>query len=346
MDTLNGLMRQGLENQSFPGAVWQVSRIGEPELHSGAVGQAVVTPTAIPATLTTVYDLASVTKVVVSVALMRMLERGQLSLDDPVRRWFPAYQSGAKARVTLWHVLTHTGGIPGDTGPIMVEGGREAVIDLAAELPLEGQPGERVVYSSKGFVLLGAIMEAVAQRPLDQIVDQEINQQIGSRFVFNPGESLRPRIAATEWHPRRGRLTWGEVHDETCFRMGGTAGHAGLFGTVDDVHRFGQAMMDDSSPLMARSTKKMMIQNQTPTLNLARGLGWQGRDRHGSPAGDLMSLATFGHTGFTGTSLFCDPCSGVVAVLLTNRIHPSRDNVALLRFRRLFHNVASRLLGA
>lgn len=339
-------MRQGLEARSFPGAVWRVSGMGKPDLHDGAVGHAVVTPTHILATLTTVYDLASVTKVVVSVALMRMLERGQVSLDDPVRRWFPAYASGAKAGVTLWHVLTHTGGIPGDTGPIMVEGGRDAVINTAAELPLEGQPGERVVYSSKGYVLLGAIMEEVEQRPLDQIIEREINQQIGSRFVFNPHESLRPRIAATEWHPKRGRLTWGEVHDETCFRMGGIAGHAGLFGTVDDVHRFGVAMMEESLALIARSTKKMMIQNQTPTLNLARGLGWQGRDRHGSPAGDLMGLDTFGHTGFTGTSLFCDPCSGVVAVLLTNRIHPSRDNVALLRFRRLFHNVTSRLLGA
>lgn len=343
---LNALMRQGLEDKAYPGAVWCVSKMGDPLQHGGAVGHAVVTPTPIPATLDTVYDLASVTKVVVSVALMRMLERGQVTLDDAVSRWFPAYARDAKAKVTLWHVLTHTGGIPGDSGPIMVEGGRQAVIDITAELPLEARPGERVVYSSKGYVLLGAIMEAVEQRGLDEIIEREINQRIGTRFLFNPDGGLRPRIAATEWHPKRGRLTWGEVHDETCFRMGGIAGHAGLFGTIDDVHRLGQAMMDESSALIAPSTKQMMTQNQTPTLNLARGLGWQGKDRHGSPAGDLMSLATFGHTGFTGTSLFCDPGSGVVAVLLTNRVHPSRDNIQLLRFRRLFHNVACRVQSA
>lgn len=345
VDGLGVRMQEGLSRGVFPGAVWRVSTAPDRRVHEGAIGNAVVSPTTIPTRPDTLYDLASVTKVVVSVALMRMLERGQVTLDDRLSRWFSQYAQEEKSTVSLWHLLTHTSGIPGDGGPIVDARGREATIERVARLPLAYHPGAQVAYSSKGYILLGAIMEDVEQRSLDQIIDREINHIIGSRFLFNPAEYLQRGIAATEVHPRRGRLVWGEVHDETCFRMGGVAAHAGLFGTVEDVSRLGLAMLDDASPLLHRRTKQVMMENQTPNLNLARGLGWQTKDRHGSPAGDLMSPSTIGHTGFTGTSLFCDPETGLVATLLTNRVHPTRENTQLLRFRRVFHNTAIQCLG-
>lgn len=341
MDAIADLVGQGAREGVFPGAVWKVGREHK-VISQGALGLAVQDPVRLEAQAGTLYDLASVTKVIVSAALMRMVEQGRLTLDDRLSRWVPGFDRGDKALLRVWHLMVHTSGLaPSNDLPAVEESSLPQLAQQLVEAPLARAPGTYVEYSSWGYILLGWIMERAGDASLDVLIDQQVNHVLGTQFLFNPSSELRASTASTELHPHRAKMVWGEVHDEKCYRMGGIAGHAGLFGTVDDVYALGQAMVGSPSPLMHPTTRTLMIRNHTAHLNLARGLGWQGKDRFDSPAGDLMSDSTFGHTGFTGTSLFCDPITREVAVLLTNRVHPTRANTAILRFRRVFHNVAA-----
>lgn len=341
MDRIAELVDEGVKTGVFPGAVWKVG-CGPRVVSHGARGLAVRDPVRVEARQGTLYDLASVTKVIVSIAFMRLVEQGRVALDDRVSRWVSNFDQGPKAQIRIWHLLVHTSGLALDsTLPSPETSAPDQLIRLIGDAPLDTAPGTHVAYSSWGYILLGWIMEQVSDASLATVIDQQVNHVLGTHLMFNPSPDLQPWIAATEQHPHRKQMVWGDVHDEKCYRMGGIGGHAGLFGTADDVYTVGQAMVGPSDALMHPATRELMIQNHTKGLNLARGLGWQGKDRLDSPAGDLMSDATFGHTGFTGTSLFCDPVTGEVAVLLTNRVHPTRSNTGILRFRRLFHNVAA-----
>lgn len=294
--------------------------------------------------LDSIWDLASVSKPIAMLPYMVYLEQGKLSLDETVADFLPHYAGTDKADITLRQLLTHSGGIPGQQPLYKTASTREALMDAVRALPLWFAPGTDVAYTSQGYMILGDMLEAIAGKRLDAILQETVFDPLGmAETMFNPPERLRPRIAATEYCPWRGRVVCGEVHDENAVVLGGVAGHAGLFSTVGDMALLARAMLDTGrgrrNDWLQPETVRLMTRNHTPKLKLARGLGWQGKDAEHSHAGDLFSAASYGHTGFTGTSIWIDPEQELFAVLLTNRVHPTRDNPRIKRARAIFHNL-------
>lgn len=290
------------------------------------------------------WDLASVTKPIVALSVIKLLEEGELCLDDTIAHFLPEYAGTDKAAVTVHQLLSHSGGIPGQQPLYKTATTAEAMMEAVKRLPMRFKPGTAVEYSSQGFMIVGSIIESVTGLPLERAMQETVLAPLGMhRTMFNPPEELHRSIAATEICPWRGRLIQGEVHDENCVVLGGAAGHAGLFGAADDLVRLCQTMLrlgeTGSGSYLKPATVLLMTRNHTPGLNLARALGWQAKDCHDSPAGDLFSSTSFGHTGFTGTSVWMDLEADLFAVLLTNRVHPVRTNDSIKRIRSIFHNM-------
>lgn len=292
------------------------------------------------------WDLASVSKPLCMLPLMRLLELGELCLDDTIAFFLPDYSGTDKADITLFELLTHTSGIPGQQPLYHRATTPEAMKEAVRQLPLRNPRSTHVEYSSQGFMILGDIIEAVYGARLDIVMNELLFQPLDlQETMFNPPNSLYSRIAATEDCPWRGTIVRGQVHDENCVVLEGIAGHAGLFGTTSDLSLICQMLLrggeTKNGAYLNTGTVSLMTRNHTQRLNLARTLGWQGKDRHGSPAGDLFSCRSFGHTGFTGTSMWMDPEQDMFAILLTNRVHPSRKNEGIKRIRTLFHNLVA-----
>lgn len=339
-EAIESLLARSRDERVFSAAAWSVGT-AEGELDGGVVGtRAWDGP---PVTRTDLFDLASVTKPIVGLVVMALLERGSLTLDTTVGDLLPFFRGSTKAGLTARDLMLHTSGLPGGVPMYRGHPTREAMLDGLWALPRRRAAGEAVEYSSQGLMLLGFMAEAAASSTLDALVATYVTQPAGLRDLrFRPGPAERERCVATEDCPWRGRVVIGEVHDENSVVLGGVTGHAGLFGSLDDLARLGRALLVNRTErvLLHPVTFAAMIRDRTGHLGQARGLTWQGYDDTGSPAGDLVGPATFGHTGFTGTSLFVDPGLGRYFVLLTNRVHPSRDGTGIATVRRAFHNLA------
>lgn len=301
------------ERRAFPGGVLAV---GDREglIHLHPFGRLTYDEDAPPVTAATIYDLASLTKVIATTTMaMILVEEGRLDLDRPVREG-----------VTVRHLLTHSSGLPA-LAPFFKEiRGKDAYIERIRAMELEYPPGSRSVYSDPGIILLGAVLEEVAGQPLETFVRERVLGPLGMKdTMYRPPPELRPRIAPTEFDAWRGRLVHGEVHDENAFAMGGVAPHAGLFGTAGDLSRFAQRMLDGG--LVSRETIELFTR-KAGIPDSDRALGWDTKSAEGSSAGTLFSPTAFGHTGFTGTSMWIDPERGIYVILLTNRVHPTREN--------------------
>jgi CubicO group peptidase (beta-lactamase class C family) len=339
---LTALLARARDARTFSGAAWSVGTAAGP-VARGTLGTRAWDGGAVDDD--TLWDLASVTKPIVGLAVMALVERGQLSLTDPIPAHLPAYARTDKADVTVWHLLTHTSGIPGQQPLFRLHPDRASLVAALAKLPPRHQPGTHVAYSSPGFMILGLVAEAAAGVPLDVLVEQAVTAPAGmTRTRFNPPPDSHDRAAATEDCPWRGHLVRGTVHDENAHVLGGVAAHAGLFSTIGDMEKLALALLrsgrGETGPIIAPRTLAVMTTPATGHLNLTRSLGWQGVDRSSTTPGDLLTPVAFGHTGFTGTSLWIDPDLGFYAVLLTNRIHPRRGSLALARLRPRFHNLA------
>ncbi|GAA3524144.1 serine hydrolase domain-containing protein [Amycolatopsis ultiminotia] len=286
------------------------------------------------------WDLASVTKPVVGITVAALAERGLLSFDDPLAGHLPEYAGSAKATITVRRLLTHTSGLPGATPLWRKHSTREALLDAIRTGPLRSPPGTRVEYSSQGFILLGLLAEAAGRAPLDRLVAELVTGPAGLASTgFGPVHGA----VATEDCPWRGHLVRGQVHDENAVVLGGVCGHAGLFAPLADLERLGQVLAGGATPLLKPGTHAEMTASHTDELNLRRGLAWQGLDVPGSPVGTAPAADSFGHTGFTGTSLWIEPRRGRYYVLLTNRVHPSREKPGIEAVRREFHDAAVRV---
>ncbi len=340
--TIGEYLQFCVDEGAFPGAAWQIgNRKGI--LEAGTVGT--LGDGLGPVREDTLYDLASLAKIIVTYALMRQFQEGLVRLDDPIGRFLPVHRGGLKAGITLLELLTHVSVIPGQLQLYRHAHSREDLLEaIRWQLPRADSP-DRVSYTSKGYIILGEVICAVDGAPLDKVVSRRVLGPLGMHNTcFNPPESLMDRIAPTEACPWRGRVVRGQVHDENAVVMGGVCGHAGLFSTAGDVAKAAGVMLDGK----AQGTEELffhpavlskMTRNYTAGKGENRGLGFILAGPN-APAGDLMSAASFGHTGFTGTSLWVDPEIGLYAVLLTNRIHPRRDNDAIFRTRHIFHNLA------
>jgi len=331
---VTSLLDSAIAAGAAPGAVLGVSVGGQRYLY--ATGQLTRDEPA-PAEPTTVYDLASLTKVVgLTTAVMLAVDDGKLELDAPVQRYVPAFEGEGKERVTIRLLLAHASGLPAWRPLFRETETRDQAFALADTTALISPPGTTEVYSDLGMIVLTQVVEAVYHERLDSLLARRVFQPLGMTSVRFLPTADRNRIAPTELDPWRGRVLRGEVHDENAARLDGVSGHAGLFGSAPDLLTFGEWMLGLWAGTACRLTPVPPALPCGPTIreftrrqNLVpgspRALGWD-TPAPGSSAGSFLPATSIGHTGFTGTSLWIDPEHQLVIVLLSNRVHPTRDN--------------------
>ncbi len=326
------LLEGFLAEKAFPGAVVAVGKDGA-LVHVQALGRLSYVPASVAVTADTIYDLASLTKIVVTTTMaMILVDEGMIDIDKPLSSFLPKFRGGAKDRVTVSQLLTHSSGLDAVLPLYKELRGKQAYLAHIESLDLGYEPGTKSVYSDLGEILLGEILERVAGESLDAFARRRILGPLGMRDTgFMPAASLLQRIAPTENDPWRGRLLRGEVHDENAFALGGIAAHAGLFGTAPDLARFAQMLLNggvyDQHRIVSRETLGRFTR-RAGIPDSSRALGWD-TPSPGSSSGTLLSPRSFGHTGFTGTSLWIDPDRQLFVILLTNRVHPTRENNTL-----------------
>jgi CubicO group peptidase (beta-lactamase class C family) len=299
----------------------------------------------------TLYDLASLTKVIATTTLAMILEEGgQLDISRTIVSYLPEFNSPEKAQITVKQILTHSGGLEAGANIYSTARGRDQYLYQINARPLEYTPGSSMIYSDWDMILLQLVMERITGKTLDVLANEKIFKPLGMIDTqFQPAIALRPRIAPTQVDDARGGLLWGTVHDENAWAMGGVAGHAGLFSTAKDLALFSMMILNGGEgangvrivkpPTIARWTAR---QGKEST----RALGWDSPEG-GSSAGQFFSPWSFGHTGFTGTSIWIDPEKDLFVVVLTNRVNPTRNNNRHVQLRRdVADAVQQAVLGA
>ncbi len=334
LDIVTRLVAQGLEEGAFPSAAVAVGR-GETLLYTHVAGVTKLRG-GLPVTEDTLYDMASVTKLFSTAPVAwHAIERGMLTLDDTLGDFFDAPED--KHDITIRQLLTHTAGFAPSLHIWQACQDPEQVAEYILSQPLAYAPGTDVRYSCTGFITLGKLLEKVYGERLDALAKRLVFEPLGMRDTgYNPAFS--PNIAATEIDPATGAPIQGVVHDENARFLGGVAGNAGVFSTLNDSVRFARMLATGGRGLVCPATLKKAARNYTPGMDTHRGLGLHIAGLPGSYAGDLFPDNSFGHTGFTGTSIVVSPDDGLYVVFLTNRVHPTRDNGAHIRYRRLIHN--------
>ena len=358
LEPIFDLLENGV-GRAYPGAVLEVLR-GDELVIRRAVGRQSSARGARPATVETIYDLASLTKVLVTTPLLLQAAAEQrLRLDDLLAMHLPEARAPG---VTLRHLLSHTSGLPAWIPFYLEATGYEGVVARVAAADPTAPAGEQVVYSDLGFILLGEVIQRAFGSPLDVLAAQRIFGPLQMRdTAYRPSSSLRDRIAPTEdgtgieqamagqagrRHRWRRYLIWGEVHDSNAYAMGGVSGHAGLFGTADDVTRYVRIWLAGGGASSARVLSTALAQAATTGQppDGTRGLGWALTGPH-AWWGTALSARAFGHTGFTGTSIVIDPEHSLAIVLLTNAVHLGRDRTEILSLRRELAAAVARAFG-
>jgi CubicO group peptidase (beta-lactamase class C family) len=353
-------VRQLLEDgvgRAYPGAVLSVLFRGDVVLRC-AVGLAARTPVPRPALPTTIYDLASLTKVVATTPLiLQAAAEGRLTLDDPLPRHL---SESPHASITVRHLLAHTSGLPAWIPFYLESRGRNEILARAATTPLVAAPGAQVLYSDLGFMLLGEIAHRTLGAPLDRLASVRVTEPLGMTDTrYLPPADVRDRIAPTEdgtaieqamagaagvRHTWRKTLIWGEVHDSNAHAMGGVSGHAGLFGTADDLVAYARLWLG-ADPRRAVLTPALMREALSPMPpDGSRGLGWALAGPH-AWWGDALSPRAYGHTGFPGTAIAVDPERALAIVLLTNAVHLGRERTEILALRPMLASAVARALA-
>jgi serine-type D-Ala-D-Ala carboxypeptidase len=296
----------------------------------------------------TIYDLASLTKIIATTAVCMSLHgEGTLDLEDQVSDVVPSFSGEGRERVTVRQLLAHCSGLPAHVRFFETCGSKDEVLDAVCRTPLKYEPTTEMVYSDLGFVLLGVVLARLTGTPLEQLVRDRVTGPLGMRETdYLPREELLHRIPPTEEDENwRKRLIHGEVHDNNAAAMGGIAPHAGLFGTVDDLALFLRTMLRGGE-LGGRehynpASVKLFSRREGTVAGSSRALGWDTPSETGSSAGSHFGADSFGHTGFTGTSMWADPAGDLGVVLLTNRVHPTRENDGIRQLRPEFHDAVS-----
>ncbi len=341
------IVRTAIADSAFPAA--QVAVVHRSALvYNKAFGTYTYEPASRDIDVTTMFDLASLSKVIgTTTAVMKLYDEGRIGLDDPVSRYLPAFAEGEKAAITIRHVLTHRAGFPPFRRFWTFCATPAAMIDSAFATPLVSSPGDSTIYSDIGFITLGKVVEAVSGTTLDAFLQKEFFGPLDLRStMYNPPSLLVDRIAPTEvdtsW---RKRLVRGEVHDENAYFLGGVSGHAGLFSTSKDLAVLMTMIMQQGTyggrRYLGEATIELFTRNPAPGTRL---LGWDVKSPSGSSAGSLFGPSSFGHTGFTGTSIWVDPDRELCVILLTNRVHPTRANTKISGVRPAVHDAVVRAI--
>lgn len=334
--TLDSIMAVGLKEHAAPGATLAVGRFGR-IVHLKAYGRLDTAIASSPVDINTMYDMASLTKVVATTTAAMMLEeQGLLDLDRTVASYLPEFNAPDKAGITMRMVMTHRGGLEAFAALYKNFKGREQYLQQINLRPLKSVPGTQMVYSDWDMILTGLVIERITGMTLDKYVDEKIFKPLGmTRTMFTPDPSLKPNIAPTEIDTARGGLVWGRVHDENADAFGGVAGHAGLFSTSPDVAIFVQMLLNGGEYNGVRIVKPATIARWTSVQGRgsSRAIGWDTPSQNSS-AGHYFSPRSFGHTGFTGTSIWVDPARDLFVILLTNRVDPTRNTTRVFALRR------------
>jgi uncharacterized protein YbbC (DUF1343 family)/CubicO group peptidase (beta-lactamase class C family) len=329
LDVLDPIVHEAIRAGQIPGAVLLVWHDGQ-VMYRKAFGNRSLEPRREPMTVDTIFDIASLTKVVATTtAVMQLVQRGKVRLNDPVAKYIPEFAQNGKEEVTVRDLLTHYSGLREDLDLTQPWEGRDVALHMAYDEKPVFPPGSRFLYSDTNFITLGALVERVAGTSLDAYCAQKIFGPLRMTHTrFLPPATWRPRIAPTEYD-QEGKMLRGVVHDPTVRRMGGVAGHAGVFSTADDLSKFAQALLNGTAVLPELLVEKMTTPQQPPTAQELRGLGWDIDSPYSSNRGELLPVGSFGHTGFTGTSLWIDPTTQTYIILLTNAVHPRGKGSAI-----------------
>jgi len=327
LEAINRVVLRGIAAGGYPGAAVVVGRKGVTvwQRGFGRLSWEASSPRVSPDR--TIYDLASLTKVVgTTTAIMVLYDQGRIGLDVPVSAYLPAFSGGYKDSVTVRQLLTHRSGLPSGRELWRLASTPDEARRYVLETPLECKPGDCYIYSDLGADVLGMIVEAVSGERLDVFLDEHVFQPLGmADTFFRPADSLKSRVAPTELTPPRGYPLQGEVHDENAYALGGIAGHAGLFSTAGDLAVFAQMMLNGGTYGGTRIVSDSTVGLFTRRAAGTRALGWDTCDDGGDGScGRFLSERAYGHTGFTGTSLWIDPDRQMFVVLLTNRVHAAR----------------------
>ena len=327
-DTLERILDAAVADSAFPGAVAVIGSHTGPLLSVTAGRQD--WGSEYKTTISTIWDLASLTKVVgTTSAMMQLVESGKVELDAPVQRYLPEWKGANKEKVTIRHLLTHQSGLPAFKEYFRLNVSPDSTLALFLSTPLDTLPGVRMVYSDIGAILLGKVVERVSGESLDRYVVRHVFAPLGMRDThYKPGKNERYRMAPTEIDPWRGRKLLGEVHDENAYALGQVSGHAGLFSTGRDLEKLAEAYLNGGAFNRARLAREETIKLFTTVNDSAfssRALGWDTPSGNSS-AGHYIERPAFGHTGFTGTSIWIAPQHDLYVILLTARVNPTRQH--------------------
>ena len=325
----DAVMLQAVHAGQIPGGVLVVVHNGKTVFRK-AYGYRQLEPTREAASVDTIYDLASLTKCVATTSsVLRLLEEGRIRLNAPVAEYLPEFAQNGKADITLRELLTHYSGLTPDLDLSAPWKGRESAYQMVMRQHPIHTPGTRFEYSDINFLTLGFLVERVTGMSLDEYARKAVFAPLGmTETGYLPAAQLTPRIAATQWDEEH-RMLRGTVHDPTARRMGGVAGHAGVFSTADDLAKFALAILHGSPVFSPSSIAKMSTPQQPANGSALRGLGWDIDSPFSSNRGELLPIGSFGHTGYTGTSLWIDPTTDTAIILLTNAVHPDDSHSAV-----------------
>lgn len=338
---LTSFIDQSIEEKTIPGVVIAITS-SEKNIFRYTAGFA-HKDKAIKMKKDTIFDLASLTKVVATLpAILQLLDMGKLDIEDPVYYYIPAFMRNNRD-ITIKHLLTHTSGYQPEIKFYLNNHTLEDAITIISTLTDKKKPGEQVIYSDLNFMVLGYLVEQITGVPLDKYTEEHIYKPLNMNDTcFNPPKEWKEKTAATEYMTAIKDYQWGVVHDENAQHFHGVSGHAGLFSTVEDLSQFSRMILKGgkykNDSVLSKQSIERSTQALTQNLNLNRGLGWE-LFNVSSMSGQFMQHG-FGHTGFTGTSLWFDPQKAFAVILLTNRVHFGR-NTAISRFRRIVHNLAA-----
>lgn len=375
---ISTFLQERINAKDFPSAIYLVAEKGEIVLQD-ALGFAVVEPEKIVAKIDTIYDLASLTKPLVAGLLWaKLLEKGEINLSDGIAKYFPEFDTNEKRGITIENLLTHTSGFRAwkpfyltENGKRETENVKRKILELIGKEILEYPLNSKVVYSDLNFITLGFLLEKVFAESLDEIAKREIFVSLNLQNTFyNPPQNLQKRIAASEngnifeqqlsvgqgfieknirnlKSKIQNRIIWGKVHDGNARFMNGVSGHAGLFANAFETFKIAQQFLAEETILLKPETCRLFRTNFTPNLNEARSVAFQLAETKDSTASNALSKDSFGHLGFTGTSLWIEPETERIFILLTNRTHARQSPfVNINSVRRKFNELAAKMLNA
>jgi uncharacterized protein YbbC (DUF1343 family)/CubicO group peptidase (beta-lactamase class C family) len=328
---VDAIVQDAIHDGQIPGAVvliWHNDQV----IYRKAFGHRSLEPKRELMTLDTIFDIASLTKVVATTtAVMQLVQRGEVRVNEPVAKYLPEFAQNGKDDITVRQLLTHFSGLTEDLDLVQPWQGEATALHMAYMQSPVIPPGSRFLYSDINYIVLGALVEKVSGKTLDLYTAQNIFLPLGMTHTrYLPPKTWLPKIAPTEYDEQK-KMLRGAVHDPTARRIGGVAGHAGLFSTADDLSKFAQALLKGSKVLSPPMVEKMTTPQQPPNAQTLRGFGWDIDSPFSSNRGDLLPVGSFGHTGFTGTSLWIDPTTRTYIILLTNAVHPRGGSAVALR---------------